>query len=1188
MSLNGLDAPEINEAYQSALGEGGGWILLKYTSRDHVALLKKGTGGVVEVREAVGQCEELSPLYGFVLYRRRKVVLKYVPEGTSRLLQGINLARVTVQFSSVIERFTPHDTIFSFTAAHGLSEAALSAACSLHTASASIKSSNDSLRQRGLSEIVEDVDENQTSAIQLEHAKKSQEDSVHEESGHVRPRRSDSLSGAFNRPTSSSPGKEGSPSPSRTIRNTDKALPPTPLNLKEERPTSRSVLEEDISEKRDSVDSRPSFQSTRPFTKSVRTSYEYKPKMRTGARPSIESTARGHSYDNANENQPVSTLPSTIRIASRKPVPIRPKSGHGRPQQSDPPKPSEPVPGPSLENKTSAQIISNPPSAFSRSLQTPEAKTASMTPEKRRLKKALELRQKQIAARNNAQGLKTQPTSSKESYSASDAAKRHSLTATLPDVSTTEENSDILQERIHEFGEDTDIVRVGIDDLGKGAPDTFEASPISIPEVSDGTSTQASSVTDEEETPVAAKAQNESSFIKQDPELKRLEGNTQENNPVKSSKGTSKQSHASKSKEDTGEEESREQRGNEIKNETRIAKGQIRYPTEDDECDTASISELRATEVERSSLPTNPVSISQPESGSTENSNPSEIPLPPINENEATGLIPQRTMSQRTIDKPPKTKRHDSSDSQLAIDLRATVEERPSTADTVGDRKVRRQGLVNPIKRVSSPDFSDEYFTVDDLFIEELQTATVLEAKPISVSKSPITPVFSKPFQEPKSTENLRPSSSSNRPNKLKRNDEPQMMPKLPDLLSARSVSASSAPLQEAQLSPPMLKKVGVSSGISQRIKALEQLSSRPTSPSSQLSSPVTSSSVSPASPSVRKTSFRATQAAAEIAKASAASPKYRPKMPSPLPSPCEDRPNPFIGNPVHVDVPKESDGSRPESISVTARIVRGTRNKVPELPLNPAEPQRVELYASPLTVEHQSMRSKSPPSPLKPPRPKYARSMSSASSDPKTDPLPAARRDSISSRLSSSPSLRSGEFELPRSMSDSSIHRLGSVEGAREEKKESRKSRLLKRMSNISSASRRSIVSALSPVRKDIKEEPIVEHHELVEEQQQQQRRPSAVEVGDVNIQFPDTLLWKRRHMQIDGQGNLVLSASKSDNNSKVLTKRYPFTDFYAPYAPDHDRQELPNSVVFDFKDGGSTLQCACESTYSQAEVLR
>jgi hypothetical protein len=64
--------------------------LLKYTSRDAVQVLTQGTGGAGEVRAAVAQYEENSPLYGFMLYRRRKVLVKYVPEGTSRLLQGIS------------------------------------------------------------------------------------------------------------------------------------------------------------------------------------------------------------------------------------------------------------------------------------------------------------------------------------------------------------------------------------------------------------------------------------------------------------------------------------------------------------------------------------------------------------------------------------------------------------------------------------------------------------------------------------------------------------------------------------------------------------------------------------------------------------------------------------------------------------------------------------------------------------------------------------------------------------------------------------------------------------------------------------------------------------------------------------------------------------------------------------------
>lgn len=62
--------------------------LLKYVSREEVGLLEKGNGGLVELQEAVNRYKEPSPLYGFIQYRRRKVILKYIPEGTTRLLQG--------------------------------------------------------------------------------------------------------------------------------------------------------------------------------------------------------------------------------------------------------------------------------------------------------------------------------------------------------------------------------------------------------------------------------------------------------------------------------------------------------------------------------------------------------------------------------------------------------------------------------------------------------------------------------------------------------------------------------------------------------------------------------------------------------------------------------------------------------------------------------------------------------------------------------------------------------------------------------------------------------------------------------------------------------------------------------------------------------------------------------------------
>ena len=46
MSLNGLDAAPVSDAYYAAIVEVGGWFLLKYSNRDSVELLAKGKGGV--------------------------------------------------------------------------------------------------------------------------------------------------------------------------------------------------------------------------------------------------------------------------------------------------------------------------------------------------------------------------------------------------------------------------------------------------------------------------------------------------------------------------------------------------------------------------------------------------------------------------------------------------------------------------------------------------------------------------------------------------------------------------------------------------------------------------------------------------------------------------------------------------------------------------------------------------------------------------------------------------------------------------------------------------------------------------------------------------------------------------------------------------------------------------------------
>lgn len=62
--------------------------MLQYSTRDAVEIYKQGTGGVGEFRIELENYIVKSPLFGFLLYRRRKVLIKYVPDGTSRLLQG--------------------------------------------------------------------------------------------------------------------------------------------------------------------------------------------------------------------------------------------------------------------------------------------------------------------------------------------------------------------------------------------------------------------------------------------------------------------------------------------------------------------------------------------------------------------------------------------------------------------------------------------------------------------------------------------------------------------------------------------------------------------------------------------------------------------------------------------------------------------------------------------------------------------------------------------------------------------------------------------------------------------------------------------------------------------------------------------------------------------------------------------
>jgi hypothetical protein len=102
---------------------------------------------------------------------------------------------------------------------------------------------------------------------------------------------------------------------------------------------------------------------------------------------------------------------------------------------------------------------------------------------------------------------------------------------------------------------------------------------------------------------------------------------------------------------------------------------------------------------------------------------------------------------------------------------------------------------------------------------------------------------------------------------------------------------------------------------------------------------------------------------------------------------------------------------------------------------------------------------------------------------------------------------------------------------------------------------------------------------------------RPAAVDIGDLNVQFPDTLLWKRRWVEVDGEGFIVLKPIEQGGVAKAAgklsVKKYHLSEFREPFAPDLERQEMPDSVILDFRDG-RTVQLSCGSVAEQRGVLR
>lgn len=484
----------------------------------------------------------------------------------------------------------------------------------------------------------------------------------------------------------------------------------------------------------------------------------------------------------------------------------------------------------------------------------------------------------------------------------------------------------------------------------------------------------------------------------------------------------------------------------------------------------------------------------------------------------------------------------------------------------VGNKEKRRP-IIDPL-HLSAENSECEYLS-DDSFMEELQSATLEEAKPISVSKSPITPFF--PRKASVSEVSISDRSVS-QPYKGGRFSPEQPIPR----------KASGPWLPHANSDTVVVaKKINVSSGISQRIKALAEKSNRDASPSvSPNRTPDASTSITQ-----RKTSFFSTppsgnspntQSIKRLSRASFANlssfttPDKKPVL-QPPPSRGSSRDGPPLYN-------VQPAFRKPESVQVTARIVRDGRTQKPTLTM-PTESTPLDLHQSQIIIDHKKSVQPVQPTPKSPVKPKMEpaspRPASSSQAKDQNSGLPRSSSESswrsFGRRLSESRS----EHKPPRSVSAHSFESTEERRDEKKEKKDSRTSKLFKRMSSISAISRKNTTISS------------MQGEDLPTSLPSLREPPPAVQVGDLNVQFPDTLLWKRRWVEIDATGNLVLSLSKSNEQSKGITKRFHLSEFRTPYAPDQDRQELPNSVILDFIDG-RTLQCACETYMAQAQVLQ
>ena len=625
------------------------------------------------------------------------------------------------------------------------------------------------------------------------------------------------------------------------------------------------------------------------------------------------------------------------------------------------------------------------------------------------------------------------------------------------------------------------------------------------------------------------------------------------------------------------------------------------------------------------------------------------------------------------------------------IDLKRRMVPGPIRTDLDGPDNDKRRSIISILD--------------NDGFMDELQSATVQQATPIAVSKSPLTP-----FSPDQSSKGPGSGPDGSAPRFLRTVSNPVrnsfLAPGEASAPPARSASSGAAYLQKiAQPTSPDVRPKSSSklgSSISQRIKALEKLSG--SAPGVEVSHAAPKERPASTFFAVRKTGTRepsrspsvVDRAGSVTGGASPSPPGSRESSPEALKVMGRGRSGSLV-NRLSMFEGRMPPRGRPESVQVRARIIRDPNQPFPRGPEPKGESGEYappDLKQSPLVVDVQNrVNSRSParaPSVIsvrtlerdiaaQAKQSLLERRLSKRSQDGERDKADAGddfrprRRSSLSfvkdfikDRTESiigakSPSLdnlgNQASPAISRPPSRSSIHQSGSlvrrlsissrrssidqsspaipavvlpatrsgdgaaepeadarsINGALDKKsgsissgpsspnqtKGSRATRFMRRLSNSLGTSRKTAPPSISPtVTEENAAEVEAASRGSTATGSASHSQPSIVAfMGDVNVQFPDNLLWKRRSICLDSQGFLILSAVQGSammppaapgkDRHGAMVKRYHMTDFKPPYAPDVELQELPNSVVLDLVDG-SGLQIACEDRAGQMSILR